>query len=72
MRSLFSCSHKKTSLPITRPRKDREKNRVANIYVVCLKCGKELPYSFQDYKVIEDRRKPRGPSDSPVRDTIRA
>ena len=54
----FSCAHKKTSLPITRPRKDPEINRLSNTYVVCLSCGEQLPYSFQESRKVLERRKP--------------
>jgi len=51
------CSHRKTSLPVTRRRKAQESGRVANIYVVCLSCGQQLPYSFKEMKSIPERRK---------------
>ena len=51
------CSHKKTSLPITRRRNDREINRLANTYVKCLNCGEQLPYSFSESRILRDRRK---------------
>jgi hypothetical protein len=59
MTSWFRCTHKKTSLPITRPREVQERNRVKNTYVVCLKCGEQIPYSHNEMKVIEERRKNR-------------
>jgi hypothetical protein len=54
----FRCSHKKTSLPITRPRKDPDINRLSNTYVVCLSCGEQLPFSFQESRKVLERRKP--------------
>ena len=51
------CSHKKTSLPITRRRCDREINRLANTYVKCLNCGEQLPYSFSESRILQDRRR---------------
>jgi hypothetical protein len=60
MKSWFRCTHKKTSLPITRRRKDKKEveiNRQANTYVVCLNCGEQIPYSFSESRVVEERRK---------------
>ena len=53
----FRCTHKKTSLPITRPRQDAEINRLNNTYVVCLSCGERLPYSFQESRKIQEERR---------------
>ena len=57
LKNLFRCSHKNKSLPVTRPRKDPEINRLRNTYVVCLKCGERFPYSFEEARVIAERRK---------------
>ena len=57
MPSWFRCSHKKTSLPITRPRNVKERNRVANTYVVCLKCNEQIPYSHNEMKTVAEKRK---------------
>jgi len=51
------CTHKKTSLPITRRRTDIEINRLANTYVVCLNCDEKIPYSFSEDKAVHERRK---------------
>ena len=62
MRSWFRCTHKKTSLPITRRRKDIKEgdtHRQANTYVVCLSCGEQIPYSFSESRVVAERRQPR-------------
>ena len=59
MRLWFRCAHKKTSLPITRPRRDGEINRLADTYVVCLRCNERFPYSFQESRPIPERRKDR-------------
>ena len=53
----FGCSHKKTTFPITRPRKVKEEGRLANTYVVCLDCGLEMPYSWKELRVLKERRK---------------
>jgi len=52
-----ACAHKKTSLPITRPRRDDVVNRTANTYVVCLSCGHKVPYSFTESRTVSERRK---------------
>jgi len=59
MKSWFRCTHKKTSLPITRRRKGNEVNRLANTYVVCLSCSEQIPYSFSESRRLEERRKAR-------------
>lgn len=53
---LLQCRHKKTSLPITRRRRDGDANRVANTYVVCLSCSQQIPYSFREGRVVPERR----------------
>ncbi|HEY7680617.1 MAG TPA: hypothetical protein VIC04_08890 [Terriglobia bacterium] len=58
MVSWFGCSHKKTSFPITRPAKVRQWGRTNNTYVVCLNCGFEMPYSWNDMRVLKERRRP--------------
>ena len=52
----FGCSHNKTSLPVTRRLKAKESDRAANVYVLCLKCGQQFPYSFKEMKTIAERR----------------
>lgn len=59
MKTWFGCKHKKTSLPITRRRKDNDTNRIANTYVVCLSCGEQIPYSFTESRTLQERRKQR-------------
>ena len=55
----FGCSHKNTTFPITRPRKVKEPGRVADTYIVCLDCGFEMPYSWNEMSVFKERRKAR-------------
>jgi hypothetical protein len=62
MNTWFRCKHKKTSLPVNRRRKDshdEDGQRRANSYVVCLSCGRQIPYLFREDRVVQDRRKPR-------------
>ena len=53
----FRCAHKNTTFPITRPRKVREAGRLADTYIVCLDCGHEMPYSWNEMRVVRERRK---------------
>jgi hypothetical protein len=57
MLSWFRCTHKKTSLPVTRPREEPQLKRLNNTYVICLSCGERLPYSFQESSKVPERRK---------------
>lgn len=56
---LFGCSHRNTTFPITRPRKVKEPGREADTYIVCLDCGFEMPYSWNEMRVFKERRKAR-------------
>jgi len=56
MDAMFGCWHSRYSFPIT-VRKGR-KNAAASLtgtYVVCLDCGKELPYDWRAMKVLDAR-----------------
>ncbi|HWP85435.1 MAG TPA: hypothetical protein VNN17_09610, partial [Terriglobia bacterium] len=57
MKIWFRCGHKKTTFPITRPRKVKDAFRVADTYIVCLDCGYEMPYSWNEMRVYKERRK---------------
>ena len=51
--ALFGCWHKNYSFPITVRRGERSAAAaVTGTYVVCLSCGKELPYDWKQMKVI--------------------
>ncbi len=54
--AFFGCWHTHYSFPLTiRPGVGR--NRAASLtgtYVVCLDCGKELPYDWQEMRVVTD------------------
>ena len=56
--AFFGCWHNRYSFPITvRPasRKGFRPSKAAaltGMYVVCLDCGKELPYDWKEMKVI--------------------
>jgi hypothetical protein len=51
---LFGCSHKKLSFPITvRAARSRTNASVkAGTYVVCLDCGQEFPYDWNEMKLV--------------------
>jgi hypothetical protein len=50
--AVFGCRHSQYSFPITVPHKRRNAPAaIAGTYVVCLECGKEMPYDWQRMKV---------------------
>ena len=51
---LFGCRHSHYSFPITVRRAKRRPQAAAltGTYVVCLDCGKEFAYDWQEMKVI--------------------
>jgi hypothetical protein len=52
--AFFGCWHKHCSFPMT-VRPNLRSNTAASLtgtYVVCLDCGKEFPYDWQEMKVI--------------------
>ena len=53
LESFFGCWHSHYSFPITVKRGRRNAAAlVTGTYVVCLDCGKELPYDWQQMKVV--------------------
>ncbi len=62
LNTIFGCSHKRTSFPLTPSRRSglagsnfsgQKRN---NTYVVCLDCGKEFDYNWSDMRVGEPVR----------------
>ena len=56
LNALFGCNHKKLSFPIT-VRGARRRTPAASLtgtYVVCLACGQEFPYDWNEMKVVPD------------------
>lgn len=52
--ALFGCRHSRYSFPVT-VRLSRRRPQAAALtgtYVACLDCGKELPYDWQEMKVV--------------------
>jgi hypothetical protein len=54
--SLFGCSHKRITFPITIKQGQKQKTG-ATTYVVCLDCGGEFAYDWKEMKVL-GRREP--------------
>ena len=56
--AFFGCWHNRYSFPITIRSRSRTSSRpstaasLTGMYVVCLDCGKELPYDWQEMRVI--------------------
>jgi hypothetical protein len=51
---LFGCWHERYSFPITN-KSNQRRSAAASLtgtYVVCLDCGKEFPYDWQNMKVL--------------------
>jgi len=55
---LFGCSHKRTTFPITiKADPPSPLAPKARTYVVCLNCGKEFQYDWDDMKVVSPPRR---------------
>jgi len=52
---VFGCSHKRCSFPITVRGKLRRSPAasVTGTYVVCLDCGQEFPYDWNQMKLVD-------------------
>jgi hypothetical protein len=58
--ALFGCWHSNYSFPMTVRNGRRIKAAsVTGTYVVCLDCGRELPYDWQEMKVVDAPSKER-------------
>jgi hypothetical protein len=55
LNALFSCSHRRTTFPLTPGRRDAALAVAgsARTYVVCLDCGKEFAYDWAAMRVGE-------------------
>ena len=54
--ALFGCWHHRYSFPITIKKGPRSRAAFATgTYVVCMDCGKELPYDWKQMKVVSGR-----------------
>ena len=52
--ALFGCRHERCTFPITARTGNRHSNQATNspTYIVCLDCGKEFAYDWQQMKVV--------------------
>jgi hypothetical protein len=56
---LLGCNHRNTSRPFTTRKKSGasgEQRTVSETYIVCLDCGKKFPYSWEEMKVLRNKR----------------
>ena len=54
--SLFGCSHKRITFPITiKPSQRARATASTGTYVVCLDCGGEFEYDWKEMKIIGRR-----------------
>jgi hypothetical protein len=51
--TLFGCAHRRTTFPITPARRAGFNNSNKGTYVVCLDCGQEFGYNWNEMKVGE-------------------
>jgi len=68
--AVFGCGHGNYSFPMSTRSGSRRRNSAASLtgtYVVCLDCGKELPYDWQDMKVIGTAAEQRHYVQSPAK-----
>lgn len=55
--AVFGCHHQHHSFPIS-VRRGARRNRAAALtgtYVVCLDCGREFPYDWQEMRVTSEK-----------------
>src|ERR1700691_4486971 len=51
--TIFGCSHKRTTFPLTPSRKSKASEGArSNTYVVCLNCGKEFDYNWEEMRIV--------------------
>jgi hypothetical protein len=64
MDAVFGCRHSRYSFPLTIRPGSRRASPVARIgtYVVCLDCGREFGYDWQEMRVAELRPREAGRS----------
>lgn len=57
---MFGCAHKRCSFPITVRGKLRRSPAasVTGTYVVCLDCGQEFPYDWNQMKLVDAQPSP--------------
>ena len=57
--ALFGCWHRNTTFPLTSKREHRHSEAASQTgtYVVCLDCGKEFAYDWQEMRFVSSRPK---------------
>jgi hypothetical protein len=61
--AFFGCWHSHYSFPMTIRKKNLRSNAAASVtgtYVVCLDCGKELPYDWAEMKIMNPSEQDHG------------
>ena len=59
--ALFGCTHSRYSFPITLKKSAHSRAAcLTGTYVVCLKCGKEMPYDWKEMKIVTPGTDPVG------------
>lgn len=53
LNSIFGCSHRRTTFPLTPSRKMATASNRHGTYVVCLDCGQEFRYDWKAMQVGE-------------------
>jgi len=54
--AFFGCWHNRYSFPLTVKKGPRSRAAFATgTYVVCLDCGKELPYDWKQMKIVDPK-----------------
>ena len=70
LKSLFRCSHPRTTFPMTPARR----TGVSRTYVTCLDCGQEFNYDWKSMQIVEPRLKapPRAPTQPDFSNNIKS
>jgi hypothetical protein len=53
MSTLFGCSHARTTFPLTPGRRGAASGVASRTYVVCLDCGREFAYNWEEMRLGE-------------------
>jgi hypothetical protein len=69
MDGLFGCSHHNYSFPRSKRAGERRSGAAAltGMYVVCLDCGKEFAYDWQQMRVVQPGDTPKAALTEPAR-----
>jgi hypothetical protein len=52
---LFRCQHRRTTFPLTRGKRS---SSGSGTYIVCLDCGREFPYNWQEMRIETPAARP--------------